>query len=149
MDETIDLVALSQAVIADRAPIALRQNRDIELDAAMASLPILGNGQALSSALANVLDNAIRAEPEGGLIRVVIDPTGRLDIVDHGIGVAPEHVELVFEPFWRRDQKPPGAGLGLAIVKEIVDRHGMTISVLTTPGGGATFRFDFSALAVR
>jgi signal transduction histidine kinase len=139
MDELVDI---GRDVVADRAPIAYRAGREIELDTASAAALFQGNRQALFSALANLIDNAIRAEPLGGVV-VVRLVNGVVEIVDHGGGVKPNDRALVFEPFWRGETNLPGAGLGLAIVREIADRHQVSVSVADTSGGGATFRLDF------
>lgn len=144
MDEQIDLVGLVSNVISDRAPIAIHNGREIALASDVTEFAISGNRQALFSALANVIENALRAEPEGGTVLVALAANGVLDIVDHGEGLSPGDRELVFEPFWRKSESTPGAGLGLAIVKEIAERHSITMKILETPGGGATFRFLFN-----
>lgn len=143
MNEEIDLAAMARDVIADRAPIAMRNGREIALEADHAAVKILGNSAALTSAVANVLDNAIRAEPRAGTVFVRVSKTGCLDIVDHGNGISAEDIPMIFEPFWRKAVSGNGTGLGLAIVREITDRHGINLVVEDTSGGGATFRFDF------
>ena len=140
MDEPIDLVVLMRDVVADRAPIAIRERRDMEFAAEQPAFRIRGNHQALFSALANIVDNAIRAEPVGGVIHITLTADGDVLVSDHGPGIAVEDRAKVFEPFWRGASTQAGAGLGLAIVKEIVDRHGGRIEVSETMGGGATFR---------
>jgi two-component system OmpR family sensor kinase len=142
MNEEVDLVSMARDVIADRAPIAIRNGREIALEADHA-VRILGNSAALTSAVANVLDNAIRAEPQAGTVVVRVSRNGCLDIVDHGNGIAAEDKPMIFEPFWRKSVSGDGTGLGLAIVREITDRHGIQLAVEDTSGGGATFRFDF------
>jgi signal transduction histidine kinase len=141
MDDEVDLVAIARAVIADRAPIAFRNGRELAFETERATLKLRGNAAALSSAIANVLDNAIRAEPETGTVLVRLTEHGYLDVIDHGGGISPEDVPLIFEPFWRKSEKTSGTGLGLAIVREIAERHGMLVAVHATQGGGATFRF--------
>jgi signal transduction histidine kinase len=143
MDERVDLVQLLRDAVADRAPIAFRAGREIELETTPEACIVRGNRQALFSALANVIDNALRAEPPGGAIIVKLDGEGVVEIVDHGDGVAPCDRTMAFEPFWRGATTGAGAGLGLAIVKEIADRHGVEVEVADTQGGGATFRFAF------
>jgi signal transduction histidine kinase len=147
MDDEIDLVAIARAVIADRAPIAFRNGRELAFETERATLKLRGNAAALSSAIANVIDNAIRAEPESGTVLVRLSEHGYLDVIDHGGGIAPEDVPLVFEPFWRKSEKTAGTGLGLAIVKEISERHGICVAVHATSGGGATFRFKIDEAA--
>jgi signal transduction histidine kinase len=107
MDERVDIPQLLRDVVADRAPIAYRAGREIELDAVSVAAPFRGNRQALFSALANVIDNAIRAEPPGGVVIVRL-VNGVVEIVDHGGGVKCEDRAIVFEPFWRGN--PAGRG---------------------------------------
>jgi signal transduction histidine kinase len=144
MDESIDLVALLREVVADRAPIAIREGRELEFVAECPGLMVRGNHQALFSALANIVDNAIRAEPAGGVISVAVRADGKALVSDHGPGIAVEDRSLVFEPFWRGTSTQGGAGLGLAIVKEIFDRHQVGIEIVDTEGGGTTFRLQFA-----
>ena len=157
LDETVDLQALVRSIVADRAPLAIRRNRQIafETDSAMA-VWMSGNAQALSSAIGNILDNAIRAEPEGGCVLVRLTSAREIDVIDHGRGIPGDRAELVFEPFWRdgsgaSDASPAspafGAGLGLPIAREIAAHHDGTLTLSPTPGGGATFRFRFPARA--
>ncbi len=148
LDENVDLVDLAKGVIADRAPIVIASGRQLELDAARPYVWIEGNRRALQSALGNVLDNAIRAEPERGVVKVRIGCDLSLEVIDHGVGLSPDDKKNVFEPFWRKEENSPGSGLGLAIVKEVVDRHRASVTILDTEGGGATVRFEFASPAV-
>jgi signal transduction histidine kinase len=147
-DEPVDIAQLVRDVVADRAPIAYRAGREIELEAASLAAPFRGNRQSLFSALANVIDNATRAEPPGGVV-VVRLMNRMVEIVDHGGGVKPEDQANVFEPFWRGVTNLPGAGLGLAIVKEIAECHQINVSIADTAGGGSTFRLDFGRASTR
>lgn len=142
LDETLDLAALARDVTADMAPLALRGGKTLAFEG---SSPVLvkGNGTSISSAIANLIDNALRAEPEHGQVDVIVTPAGVVDVVDHGTGVQPADAGRVFEPFWRKNETPPGTGLGLAIVQAVMAQHGGTASVLPTCGGGATFRLTF------
>jgi signal transduction histidine kinase len=147
MDDDVDLVSIARAVIADRAPIAFRNGRELAFETERAAWKLRGNAAALSSAIANVIDNAIRAEPESGTVLVRLSEHGYLDVIDHGGGILPEDIPLVFEPFWRKSEKTSGTGLGLAIVREIAERHGIRVAVHATQGGGATFRFKMDDAA--
>jgi two-component system OmpR family sensor kinase len=143
LDETIDLGALARTMIADAALLAVRSRRRIELEAPETPVLVRGNRGALESVIANLVDNALRAEREGGtvLVRVTADRT--LAVVDHGGGVEEADRDAIFEPFWRKSEATPGTGLGLAIAKEVIDLHGARIRVAETPGGGATFEISF------
>ncbi|MBY6241993.1 cell wall metabolism sensor histidine kinase WalK [Methylosinus sp. Sm6] len=141
--EPVDLCALARAMIADAALLAVRSRRRIALDAPDAPVLVRGNRGALESVVANLVDNALRAEPEGGAVLVRVGADKTLAVVDHGCGVASGDREALFEPFWRKSEATPGTGLGLAIAKEVMDSHDGRIAVTDTPGGGATFTIAF------
>lgn len=91
----------------------------------------------------NLVSNALRATPSGG--RVTVSAEARdghvaVRVADTGIGIAPEHLPRLFEPFVQiAGGARGGAGLGLAISRRIVEAHGGTIAVASTPGTGSTF----------
>jgi signal transduction histidine kinase len=143
LDETIDLSALARTMIADAALLAVRSRRRIELEAPEAPVLVRGNRGALESVIANLVDNALRAEPEGGTVLVRVTAERTLAVVDHGCGVEEADRDAIFEPFWRKSEATPGTGLGLTIAKEVIDLHGGRIGVEDTPGGGATFQISF------
>ncbi len=145
LDDTIDLVALTRTIIADAALLALKARRQIVLDAPSAPVLINGNRPALESVISNVIDNALRAEPEGGTVHVRVAENATIEVIDHGGGVEETDRDQIFEPFWRKNDSIPGTGLGLAIAKELIDAHGGRIWVEETPGGGATFKLWFPA----
>lgn len=140
LDETINLVELTRTMIADAALLALKARRRIILESPSAPVLVKGNRPALEAVIANVIDNALRAEPEGGAVHVRVAEKATLEVIDHGCGVEEADREMVFEAFWRKNETTPGTGLGLAVAKEIVDAHGGHIWVEDTPGGGATFK---------
>jgi signal transduction histidine kinase len=141
--EQIDIADLIMAKVADYAPLLAENGRRVEYDGVSSAVIIRGDRRALESLVANLLDNALRAEPPGGTVIVRLK-AGILEIVDHGGGIATEDREKIFEPFWRKSEAKPGSGLGLTIVKEFVELHGGTISVGETFGGGTTFRVSFA-----
>jgi signal transduction histidine kinase len=99
----------------------------------------------LRRALANLVVNAIEATPAGGTVTFECcvnegsygNDGVEFAIRDQGSGIAPEHLQRLFEPLFTT--KSDGTGLGLAIAKQIVEAHGGTIAVKATPGAGATF----------
>ncbi len=147
LGEEIDLVATARGVVADCAPLALRQNRAIEFDAALDRAPVRGSAQALASCIANIVDNALHVEPAGGTVRVAVRaaPTrGNLlvEICDHGPGIANEDRRYVFDPFWRKNEQRQGSGLGLFISADIAARHGGAVQIVDLPGWSTVFQIE-------
>jgi heavy metal sensor kinase len=109
---------------------------------------VSGDRVFLRQALVNIIHNAVKYSPVGGAISVGVhyEPAGniRLEVVDSGPGIAPEHAEKVFDRFYRvdesRSREAGGAGLGLAIAQWAVRLHGGNIQLLTTRGTGCTFQ---------
>jgi heavy metal sensor kinase len=94
----------------------------------------------------NLVDNAVKYTPEGGMISIAVHRDGsfaEVRVRDTGIGINPEHRTKIFDRFYRVDKARSrdlgGAGLGLSIVQWIVQIHGGTISVESEPGQGSTF----------
>jgi two-component system OmpR family sensor kinase len=143
VDEEIDLTKTIREVISGFLWLAIEHDRMVELDTSPGLVIVRGNQRAIECVVTNLIDNALRAEPEGGTVLVIIGNDGGVAIVDHGEGIATENREMIFEPFWRKNEWTPGTGLGLAISKEIMDLHSGRIWVEDTPGGGSTFRLSF------
>jgi two-component system, OmpR family, sensor kinase len=100
---------------------------------------VVGDPDRLEQALQNLAGNALRHTPDGGKIILSAEPADqrvRITVRDSGPGVAPEHLPLIFERFYKADvaRATGGSGLGLSIVKAIVERHGGTISVRNEHG---------------
>ncbi|MBC8207447.1 MAG: HAMP domain-containing protein [Kiritimatiellales bacterium] len=104
------------------------------------------NPPLIEQALINLIGNAVKYSAEGKTVTVRADrePDGiNLSVTDQGYGIASEHLERLFERFYRvdkgRSRQEGGTGLGLAIVKHIAQAHGGTVSVKSTFGKGSTF----------
>jgi signal transduction histidine kinase len=119
--------------------------------------PVIADREKLSAVLENLVVNAIKFTPEGGLITVSARrrpaaprPAVEIRVADTGIGIPADQVEKVFTRFHQVDTSTTrrfgGVGLGLAIVKSIVEAHGSTISVDSEPGRGSVFRFSLPVL---
>jgi two-component system phosphate regulon sensor histidine kinase PhoR len=113
------------------------------------SLPLrLGmNAQLIEQAVTNLLDNAIKYSGEGKPISIEAVQQEKSIIIriqDQGIGIPHEHLNRIFERFYRvdkaRSRKLGGTGLGLSIVKNIIIAHGGQVTVESEPGKGSTFR---------
>lgn len=107
---------------------------------------VLADRSRIGHVFANLLSNALRFTQPGGTITVsatLESDAVRFMVKDTGVGIAPEHIHRVFEPFYRvpgQDEKS-GVGLGLAIVKEIVQAHGGAVSAQSAIGEGTRFSF--------
>ncbi len=140
LNEDANLSELVPSVVDDHALLAIKYSRRLEFDGDEDPIVVRGDRRALESVVANLVDNALRAEPEGGLVLVRVLKDATIEVVDHGEGVQESDREMIFEPFWRKKGTTPGTGLGLAIAKELVEKHHGRIWVENTPGGGATFK---------
>jgi signal transduction histidine kinase len=120
-------------------PVAASAGVRLALDVEPA--PVRGDEARLRQLAAILVDNAIRHSPAGGRVTVSVRPGASLVVDDEGPGIAPEHLELVFERFWRAPGEPAGGtGLGLAIARWIADRHGGSARAAgREPGPGARF----------
>jgi signal transduction histidine kinase len=93
---------------------------------------------------ANLLDNAIKYTPAGGQVDISVGwESGRavLRVRDSGIGIPAAELPRIWERLFRGDQSRTerGLGLGLSLVKAVVEAHGGTVSVESSPGQGSTF----------
>ena len=111
-----------------------------------ASTIVLGDGEMLNMAVKNLIENAILYSDEGGQVGVGLredQGTAQISVTDNGVGIEPEHVERIFERFYRADpsrsRATGGTGLGLAIVKHVAQNHRGDIQVFSKPGFGSTF----------
>jgi signal transduction histidine kinase len=143
LDQEINLVKAIRQVVARHLPLAVKCDRAIEFEAVDSPVFVRGNQRAIECAVANIVDNALRAEPVGGTVLVRIRHNAVIEVIDHGEGVDISDSEMIFEPFWRKSEAAPGTGLGLAITKELVEKHHGRLWVEATPGGGATFKLSF------
>ncbi|MBI3959247.1 MAG: HAMP domain-containing histidine kinase [Chloroflexi bacterium] len=110
--------------------------------------PVAMDVQKIGRVLGNLIGNAIRHTPPGGLVRVQAMPVGRnvlVEVIDSGEGIPAASLGRVFDQFYRaeesRNRETGGAGLGLAIAKGIVAAHGGEIGVQSEAGAGARFWF--------
>ncbi|WP_400770512.1 sensor histidine kinase [Methylosinus sporium] len=142
-DERIELVGVIRRVVADYMPLIVECGREIAFEAGPEPVIALGNRRAVECVVANLIDNALRAEPEGGAVVVSVGDDAVVEVVDHGAGVAPADREMIFEPFWRKNETTRGTGLGLAVAKELMEKMRGRSDFAETPGGGATFRLSF------
>jgi signal transduction histidine kinase len=143
--ERVDLVELARDVAQRFEPELAWARCPFTLHA---GAPLVGSWDRLhlEQVLGNLIANAIKYGA-GAPVEVRVSehgPRARIEVRDHGIGIAPEEQETIFERFRRAPESRPykGLGLGLWIVKQIVEASGGTIAVESRPGAGATFVVD-------
>ncbi len=115
------------------------------------AVQLAGNESELLSALGNLMSNAIRYTPGGGKIMLswcLREGVGaEISVQDSGIGMAKEHLPRLTERFYRvdssRSRDTGGTGLGLSIVKHVIQRHGGSLDIQSTPGRGSCFTLAF------
>jgi two-component system phosphate regulon sensor histidine kinase PhoR len=102
----------------------------------------------INQVMTNLISNAIKYGNEGGFVEVALKDSGthiEVSVKDNGQGIPPEHLERVFERFYRvdksRSKKQGGTGLGLAIVKHILEGHHTKITASSHPSTGTIFQF--------
>jgi two-component system phosphate regulon sensor histidine kinase PhoR len=149
IEETVDMQQLV-STLADEARGLSGDSHRFELEVTPGNLR--GSGDELRSAFGNLISNAIRYTPAGGLITVRWTATpeqGVFSVKDTGIGIGGEHLPRLTERFYRvdrsRSRETGGTGLGLAIVKHVLLRHQAVLKVESELGKGSTFSAEFQA----
>jgi two-component system sensor histidine kinase SenX3 len=145
----VEQVAVS--VILDEAvdrvrPVADHRGVAVQLLDVDPGTVIVADRRQLTSAVFNVLENAVKYSERGSSVQVrVVEDGGDVSIVvqDHGIGIPTRDLERIFERFYRvdkaRSRETGGTGLGLAIVRHILRNHGGEVQVVSREGEGSTF----------
>jgi two-component system NtrC family sensor kinase len=121
----------------------LARSIKLTFDPAEGLPPVAGSRDQLQSVWLNLIVNARQAiEPHSGEIRIVARQVGdaaQVTVADTGIGIEPERLERIFEPFYTTKEPGRGTGLGLSICHRIVTGHGGDIRVSSRPGEGTVF----------
>ncbi|MCI0519261.1 MAG: GAF domain-containing protein, partial [Chloroflexi bacterium] len=144
--EMLDLAQLTAAQVADfknnlsQTGLTVVEEIDDNLP------PIFGDPDLLVRVVDNLLSNAMKFTPQGGVITVRLRQQEShlvLEVADTGVGIPVDKLNRIFERFYQVDgsatRRFGGAGLGLALVKEVVESHGGSVSVQSQPGKGAAF----------
>lgn len=144
--EPVDLAAVMAAVVDDLAGDVADGRLDVQ------DLPVVvGDPVQLRLVLQNLVANGLKFTREGEQPRVSVSARRttsgwRVEVADHGRGVAAEERERVFEPFVRLDKRVPGTGVGLATCRRILAAHGGRTGLDEAPGGGTLAWFELPDL---
>lgn len=154
---TVDLGDVLDGALQQVAVIA--EMRDVGISTECTPTLVEGDERRLVSALANLIQNAItytyaKSPEPSGKVEVRIYQSGGnavIEVEDNGIGIPERHLPRIFERFYRvdrgRSRSRGGTGLGLSIVRHVVEKHGGTIAVESTPGVGSLFRINLPLAA--
>jgi signal transduction histidine kinase len=113
-----------------------------------AALPVRGDRDRLAQVFANLLENAVKYSPDGGVVEILGEAAAgvvHIEVGDEGLGVPEEHQSRIFTKFFRADARESGiagTGLGLAISREIVEAHAGRMGFTSTAGVGSRFWFE-------
>jgi len=141
--EPVALEPLVQECLALLAERCATQSVRVELDLDGVREPLPLDATEIRRAIANLLQNALDARPEGGTLKVVAKrtPTGvEIAVADTGVGMDEKTAARMADLFFTTKQR--GTGLGMAIVHGVVDRHGGKLDVTSAPGRGTRVRLD-------
>jgi heavy metal sensor kinase len=153
--DPVDVSALVSSLAGQMEPLASWKN--IQLHVRVEDdVFVAGDPGWLECAVLNLLDNAVKFTPEGGVVDVVVAQNGNsacLDFRDTGIGIPADALPHVFERFYRaepsRSKEYEGAGLGLALVKWVVENHHGRVSVESAVGQGSCFQVSLPMASVQ
>ena len=162
--EDVDLAAVARDVVIDLLVLAAKHDIDLGIEGGNSPVIVRGQPLLLREMISNLVDNALRYTPAGGVVTVQVDvqadggdapPRARLRVVDDGPGIPPDSRSAVFLRFYRLPGSDhTGSGLGLSIVKEIVLGHHGDIELddarpgtAERPGLAVTVRLPLAAAA--
>ena len=143
----VRLQALVNDVLLALAPRARLRHIEMRNEISDAAV-VHADARRLEQMITNLVDNAIKFNREGGsvVIKHARGARDHISVTDTGEGIGPEHIERIFERFYRVDRARSralgGTGLGLAIVKHLARAHGGEATVRATPGQGSTFTIE-------
>lgn len=146
--EACSLGEICQSSIHLTKGMAGKKRQIVNFTMSPAHVSVNGDARRLKQVLINLLSNAVKFTPEGGSLGLDVIANSRDNIVyltvwDTGIGIAPENIKKLFQPFMQIDSSlaraHTGTGLGLALVRRLVDLHGGSVEVQSTLGQGSRF----------
>lgn len=143
----VDFAAIAREVASEFRPQAASASVSLAVSLPEVPAEVVGDEDALTELLENLISNALKYTPAGGEVRVSVEPRGgtlELSVSDTGIGIPSAEREQIFDEFYRatnaRESGKEGTGLGLSIVKAIAETHGAEVSFESEEGKGTSFR---------
>lgn len=134
--EPFDLREAVRAAVSLVEPETKRRSLEVLCEVESRALPVKGHRNQLEQVVINLANNAIDAMAEGGRLEVRAKkarregkPYARLEVIDTGRGIAPEHLERVTQPFFTTKPHGRGTGLGLSLASQIVAKHGGVLEI--------------------
>ncbi len=147
LDQKVNVPAMLDVLEKEAQTLSGDQAHTFEFDVDH-SLQVLGDDDQLRSAISNLVYNAVKHTPEGAAIKVRWYRSlkgARLEVIDCGEGIAPQHIDRLTERFYRvdkaRSRQTGGSGLGLAIVKHALNHHESELEIRSQVGKGSVFSF--------
>jgi signal transduction histidine kinase len=146
--QAVNMNEIARAVIDKYAATASERGVKLRLpETRILNLPpVLGDAKSLERALIALVDNAIKFSPRGGEVRIHVnkkDDKVQIAVEDHGIGIAKENLQRIFDRFYHLEKSGDdlfgGLGLGLAITRQVLKQHHGNLDVVSQPGKGSTF----------
>jgi signal transduction histidine kinase len=152
--DPVDICRLTNLAVKYRGNDAVRRGVHLQTDAEESVPFVHADSQKISWVLGQLIDNGIKFTQSGGSVTVRIKREGEnlviVSVTDTGIGVPPDRLQDIFEPFHQLDSSSTrqynGTGLGLSLVRQIVEAHGSMLEVQSTEGRGSTFKFPLLAV---
>jgi signal transduction histidine kinase len=145
----VDIKRLANLAVKSQADAALA--RGVNLHAVVdGDMPLVqADSQKIAWVLSHLIDNGLKFTPSGGSVIVSVKREGEnlviISVTDTGIGIPPQKLDDIFEPFHQLDgsttRRYGGTGLGLPLVRQIIEAHGSMLEVQSTEGRGSTFKF--------
>jgi signal transduction histidine kinase len=147
----VELMGLLERIVSDLALQAAAAGSTLQL---ASHAPVEGwwDEFRIEQVIVNLLTNALRYGG-GGAVEISVETDGcsaRIDVRDHGKGIAPDFIDRIFEPYERgaKSGEPKGLGLGLYISRQLASSHQGQLTVQSTPGQGATFSLTLPCMEV-
>ncbi len=148
--EKIEVNDVCQSSLAFVKQLAGKKSINLEFSSSPATASVFADSKRLKQILVNLLNNAVKFTPENGNVKLNVlasaaEKTICFCVMDTGIGISPENIKKLFEPFVQVDsslsRQYEGSGLGLTLVKKLVEMHGGSVEAQSEVGVGSCFSF--------